>query len=183
MDRPAEDRDRIALSVFLAYLLFGHPESEWTAMKTFSKYLLALFMVGAGTLHFIRPDSYLKIMPPYLPWPLELVYLSGFFEVGLGVLLLVPRFSRLAAWSIIALLIAVFRRTFTSTSIKRSCRGHRFYTCCGFHCKQFSSSGHSGTPRAMVIPLRLTETEEHHFRRRAGCKGSERIPEPPDDED
>jgi uncharacterized membrane protein len=77
-------------------------------MKTFSKYVLALFMVGAGTLHFIRPDSYLKIMPPYLPWHLELVYLSGFFEVGLGVLLLVPAFSRLAAWGIIALLIAVF---------------------------------------------------------------------------
>jgi uncharacterized membrane protein len=77
-------------------------------MKTFSKYLLALFMVGAGTLHFIRPNSYLKIMPPYSPWPLELVYLSGFFEIGLGVLLLVPRFSRLAAWGIIALLIAVF---------------------------------------------------------------------------
>jgi uncharacterized membrane protein len=77
-------------------------------MKTLSKIVLALFMVGAGALHFIRPDSYLKIMPPYLPWHLQLVYLSGFFEVGLGLLLLVPRFSRLAAWGIIALLIAVF---------------------------------------------------------------------------
>jgi uncharacterized membrane protein len=77
-------------------------------MKTLSKYALALFFIGAGTLHFIRPDSYLKIMPPYLPWHLELVYLSGFFEVGLGLLLLVPRFSRLAAWGIIALLIAIF---------------------------------------------------------------------------
>lgn len=78
------------------------------AMKSFSKYLLALFFVGAGTLHFIRPDFYLKIMPPYLPWPLGLVYLSGFAEIVLGVLLLVPRFSRWAAWGIIALLIAVF---------------------------------------------------------------------------
>jgi uncharacterized membrane protein len=47
-------------------------------------------------------------MPPYLPWHLELVYLSGFLEFGLSVLLLVPAFSRLAAWGIIALLIAVF---------------------------------------------------------------------------
>jgi len=77
-------------------------------MKTISKYLLALFMVGAGSLHFIGPDSYLKIMPLYLPWHLELVYLSGFFEIVLGFLLLIPRFSRLAAWGIIALLIAVF---------------------------------------------------------------------------
>ena len=77
-------------------------------LKTASKYLLAIFMIGAGTMHFVRPDFYIKIMPSYLPWHLELVYLSGFFEAALGLLLLVPRFSRLAAWGIIALLIAVF---------------------------------------------------------------------------
>ena len=77
-------------------------------LKTASKILLAIFMVGAGTIHFVKPDFYLRIMPTYLPWHLELVYLSGFFEVLLGVLLLVPRYSRLAAWGIIALLIAIF---------------------------------------------------------------------------
>jgi uncharacterized membrane protein len=77
-------------------------------MKTASKYLLAIFIVGAGTMHFVRPDFYVKIMPPYLPLHRELVYLSGIFEVVLGVLLLIPRFSRLAAWGIFALLIAVF---------------------------------------------------------------------------
>ncbi|OAI38715.1 DoxX family protein [Planctomycetaceae bacterium SCGC AG-212-D15] len=77
-------------------------------MKRISKYSLTLFLVAAGALHFIRSEFYLKIMPPYLPWPLGLVYLSGFIEVALGLLLLVPRLSRLAAWGIIALLIAVF---------------------------------------------------------------------------
>jgi uncharacterized membrane protein len=76
--------------------------------KTVSKYLLAIFMIGAGTLHFVRPGFYLKIVPPYLPLHLELVYLSGFFEIALGLLLLIPRFSRFAAWGLIALLIAVF---------------------------------------------------------------------------
>jgi uncharacterized membrane protein len=41
-----------------------------TAMKTLSKYLLALFLVVAWALHFIKPEFYLKIMPPYLPWHL-----------------------------------------------------------------------------------------------------------------
>src|ERR1017187_10335026 len=77
-------------------------------IRAISKYVLALFMVGAGTLHFINAEFYLKIMPPYLPLHLELVYLSGFFEIALGVLLLIPRLSRFAAWGIIALLIAVF---------------------------------------------------------------------------
>jgi uncharacterized membrane protein len=65
-------------------------------------------VIGAGTMHFVRPEFYLKIMPPYLPWHLALVYLSGLFEIAFGALLLVPRFSHLAAWGIIALLIAVF---------------------------------------------------------------------------
>jgi uncharacterized membrane protein len=76
--------------------------------KTVSKYLLAIFMVVAGTMHFARTEFYMEIMPPYLPLHLGLVYLSGFFEIAFGLLLLVPRFSRLAAWGIIALLIAVF---------------------------------------------------------------------------
>jgi uncharacterized membrane protein len=48
------------------------------------------------------------MMPPFLPAPLFLVYLSGVIEIALGILLLVPRFSRLAAYGLIALLIAVF---------------------------------------------------------------------------
>jgi uncharacterized membrane protein len=67
----------------------------------------ALFILG-GVLHFIVPESYLRIMPPYLPYHRPLVLLSGAFEIALGVLLLVPRFSKLAAWGLIALLIAVF---------------------------------------------------------------------------
>ena len=65
-------------------------------------------MVVAGTMHFVNPEFYLKIMPPYLPLHNELVLISGAFEVLLGVLLLIPKCSRLAAWGIIALLIAVF---------------------------------------------------------------------------
>lgn len=76
--------------------------------RSISKWLLAVFMIVAGAMHFIKPAFYVKIMPPYLPFPRELVYLSGFFEAALGVLLLVPRLSRGAAWGIIALLFAIF---------------------------------------------------------------------------
>jgi uncharacterized membrane protein len=65
-------------------------------------------MIGAGVLHFVVPGFYLRMMPTYLPWHLELVYLSGVCEIVLGVLLFVQRTTRLAAWGIVALLIAVF---------------------------------------------------------------------------
>lgn len=77
-------------------------------IKLISKYVLAIFMIGAGTMHFVNPNFFLKIVPPYLPLHEELVLVSGVCEVLLGVLLLIPRCSHLAAWVIIALMIAVF---------------------------------------------------------------------------
>jgi uncharacterized membrane protein len=67
----------------------------------------ALFVVG-GVGHFVATDVYMKIMPPYLPYHRPLVLLSGVFEVVLGLLLMLPATSRLAAWALIALLVAVF---------------------------------------------------------------------------
>lgn len=68
----------------------------------------AIFYIGAGTLHFLYPAPYLKIMPPYIPWPHAMVAVSGFFEVLGGVGLLIPMTRRAAAWGLVALLVAVF---------------------------------------------------------------------------
>lgn len=73
-----------------------------------AKVLFGAFFIGAGLNHFISTDFYLSIMPPYLPWHLPLVYASGVAETALGALLLVRRWSRIAAWGLILLLIAVF---------------------------------------------------------------------------
>ncbi len=46
-------------------------------------------------------------VPPYLPWPLAIVYVSGVFELlGAGGLL-IARLRGLAAWGLFALTIAV----------------------------------------------------------------------------
>ena len=70
--------------------------------------LLGMLFIIAGSLHFISPDSYLRIMPPYLPYPLALVYVSGFFEILGGVGLLGPGTRRVAGYGLMALLVAVF---------------------------------------------------------------------------
>ena len=79
-----------------------------TTVKAVLLYVFALFFVGAGVMHFIKPAFYLRIMPPFLPWHLALVYISGLCEIALGVLLVIPPYSRPAAWGLIALLVAVF---------------------------------------------------------------------------
>jgi uncharacterized membrane protein len=77
-------------------------------LKLSLKILLTVFFVAAGINHFRAPEFYLKIIPPYLPWHAALNYISGACEIILGIMLLIPRWTRLTAWGIIALLIAVF---------------------------------------------------------------------------
>ena len=77
-------------------------------LKTIFRWLLAVFFIAAGTNHFASPAVYEEIMPPYLPWPLALIYVSGVAEIGLGLLALIRRFRAVAGWGLIALLVAVF---------------------------------------------------------------------------
>ena len=76
--------------------------------KLVFRILLSILMITVGTLHLVTPRPFLQMMPPYLPYHLKLVYISGFFEILGGVGLLIPKVSRAAAWGLIALYIAVF---------------------------------------------------------------------------
>ena len=69
---------------------------------------MMLLYVAAGINHFINPGFYKKIMPSWLGWHAELVFVSGLAEILLGLLLIFPSTRRLAGWGIILLLIAVF---------------------------------------------------------------------------
>jgi uncharacterized membrane protein len=70
--------------------------------------LLAPAYVWVGITHFTGPEFFVAIVPPYLPEPLLLVYISGVAEIlgGLGVIPFATR--KWAGWGLIALLIAVF---------------------------------------------------------------------------
>ncbi len=69
---------------------------------------MSLLYCIAGVAHFLRPRTYLKIMPRYVPWHRFWVLFTGAWEL-IGGLLLMPLVTRTyAAWSIILLLIIVF---------------------------------------------------------------------------
>lgn len=69
---------------------------------------MATLYVAAGINHFWHTEMYTAIMPPWLPAPVALVYISGVLEVFFGLLLLARFTRRLAAVCIIMLLIAIF---------------------------------------------------------------------------
>jgi len=70
--------------------------------------IMSIFYVGVGIKHFTNPMWFIKIVPPILPFKLSLVYISGFFEILLGIMLLFPVTRYIAAWGLIILLVAVF---------------------------------------------------------------------------
>ena len=76
--------------------------------KLVLRWILAIAMIGVGALHFINPGFFKNIMPDYIPWHDELVFISGVFEILGGSGLLVPLTKKAAAWGLIALYICVF---------------------------------------------------------------------------
>jgi uncharacterized membrane protein len=62
----------------------------------------------SGFLHFFHPEPYVRIMPPALPWPRALVFISGAAEILGGTGLLLRKFRRAAGYGLVLLLVAVF---------------------------------------------------------------------------
>ena len=85
--------------------MLNFPEAFWRklALLAFSS-----FFITVGIDHFINPDFYLAIMPPMLPLHLEAVYVSGFFEILFGIMILIPKYRYLGSIGLILLLVAVF---------------------------------------------------------------------------
>jgi uncharacterized membrane protein len=69
---------------------------------------IAAMFIAAGVAHFIWPGMFARIVPPYLPAPMTLVYVSGLFEILGGVGVLIPSMRVYAGWGLILLLLAVF---------------------------------------------------------------------------
>jgi uncharacterized membrane protein len=68
--------------------------------------VVAMFAI-AGTLHFVAPRAYERIMPRWLPAHRALIYASGAAELAGAAGLLVPALRATAGWGLIALLVAV----------------------------------------------------------------------------
>lgn len=49
-------------------------------MKITLGILTAVFLVS-GVLHLVNPQAFMWLMPPWLPWPMFLIYLSGVLEL------------------------------------------------------------------------------------------------------
>ena len=77
-------------------------------IKLITVIIMSSLYINVGIKHFTDPSYFLYIMPPYLPFPKLLVYLSGFLEMFFGVLLLFNKYRSFAGWGLLILLFLVF---------------------------------------------------------------------------
>jgi len=75
-------------------------------MKKYLRYLFGGLFILAGINHFLSPEAYLPLIPPYFPWPETINLLSGAVEILLGAGIITQRYKRASAAGIILLLIA-----------------------------------------------------------------------------
>jgi len=79
-----------------------------SAAANAARWLLGLFLLVAGTGHFVAPETFLAQVPPWFPARLAVVYVSGVIELVLGAALLVARQHRvLVGWIVAAFFVLI----------------------------------------------------------------------------
>jgi uncharacterized membrane protein len=72
-----------------------------------SRLIMAALYIGSGLTHLACTSLFARAVPAYLPAHHALVLVSGVFEIAGGLGLLLRPTQSLAAWGLIALLVAV----------------------------------------------------------------------------
>ena len=74
--------------------------------------LLGLPLIWIGIMHFQDPAWFEPIVPKLIGYPTFWVYLSGLFEIGLGIGLLFPITRQISGYGIVLMLIALYWANF-----------------------------------------------------------------------
>ena len=77
-------------------------------LKSVTIYSMSFLYLFVGIKHFTNPSFFEAIIPPIFVFKKALVYISGFIEIAVAVLLVVKKTRRIGSFITIGLLIAVF---------------------------------------------------------------------------
>lgn len=82
--------------------------SSLESFKNCARIGTGMTFIFTGISHFVAPDTFMKLMPPFIPEPFLMIYTSGFFEISGGIGLIFAKTKRLASYGLILLLLAIF---------------------------------------------------------------------------
>lgn len=77
------------------------------SLKNLGLGFVFLWFMGGGIAHFTSTDFFVAIMPPYIGYHTEIVYVSGILEILGAIGILIPAFRQLAGNSLLLLVVCV----------------------------------------------------------------------------
>jgi len=81
---------------------------RWPEPRTVARAILAAAFFAAGVLHLLTPGPFLGITPAWVPWPAEVIRLTGVAELFGAVGLYSPRLRRAAGMGLALYAVCVF---------------------------------------------------------------------------
>ena len=77
-------------------------------LRLFLAIIYGSWFIYIGIQHFLDPDWFEPIVPKIIGYPLFWVYISGVFEIMLGILIIIPSSRRIASVGFIIFLVVVY---------------------------------------------------------------------------
>jgi uncharacterized membrane protein len=77
------------------------------AMRYAGLGLVSLFFLVGGRAHFTATEFFVSIVPPYVPWPRQIVYVTGVIELIGAIAIWVPAWRSWAGIGLMALTVCV----------------------------------------------------------------------------
>ena len=74
----------------------GNARGDGNNVRTASRWLLSAFYLIAGVAHIARPGGFIAITPHWVPYPADIIALTGIAEIAGAIGLHIPRFRRAA---------------------------------------------------------------------------------------
>lgn len=68
---------------------------------------MSVMLLFTGVGHFMYPDGMALMLPEFIPFKKELIYLTGVIEIAAAAGLLIARLKRLTAWLLIIFFIVI----------------------------------------------------------------------------
>ena len=77
-------------------------------LRLFLAIIYGSWFIYIGIQHFLDPDWFEPIVPKIIGYPLFWVYISGVFDIMLGILVIIPSSRRIASVGFIIFLVVVY---------------------------------------------------------------------------
>lgn len=97
----------VLLGAFLISLLILKVIKKKWMLALAGRMAMSIMLVFTGVAHFIYPEGMVLMLPDFIPFKTEMIYLTGVVEIAGAIGLLIPKIQKLSSWLLIVFFILI----------------------------------------------------------------------------